>query len=154
MGVEGCLACDLADGRRPLPGGVIHETDHWLVEHTVGSLGIGTLIVKPRRHVVHVWEIDGDEAAELGALLRQAAAVVAELAEPEQVYVCLWSHAGGTPVHIHFVVQPVGRSAMESFGAYGPGLQVAMFEAGEEPDEAAVEEFAGRARPLFAAEVA
>lgn len=27
----------------------IHETTHWLVEHCVGPLGLGTLIVKPRR---------------------------------------------------------------------------------------------------------
>lgn len=100
----GCLACDLAAGRRELPGGRIHETDHWLVEHCVGPLGIGTLIVKPRRQVVHVRELSAPEAAELGPLLRRVAAVIAELARPEQVYVGLWSHAGGRPVHVHWVV--------------------------------------------------
>jgi ATP adenylyltransferase len=52
--VEGCLACDLYGGRVDLPGGVIHDSSRWVVEHTVGPLGVGTLIVKPRRHVVHV----------------------------------------------------------------------------------------------------
>jgi hypothetical protein len=45
--MDGCLACDLAEGRLPLPGGRIHETTHWLVEHCVGPLAVGTLIVKP-----------------------------------------------------------------------------------------------------------
>lgn len=28
---DGCLACDLAAGRRPLPGGRIFRTEFWLV---------------------------------------------------------------------------------------------------------------------------
>lgn len=149
MGIDGCLACDLADGRLPLPGGVVHATDHWLVEHCVGPLPVGTLIVKPQRHVVHVWDLDEDEAAELGPLLRTASAVVADITAPEQVYVCLWSHAGGKPGHIHFVVQPVSREAMDTHQAYGPPLQVAMFAVGEMPDRAAVEAFCERARRRF-----
>mgnify|MGYP006174812863 CR=1 FL=1 len=38
-----------------------------------------------------------------------SAAVVAELVQPDQIYVSLWSHAGGVPCHIHFVVQPITR---------------------------------------------
>jgi diadenosine tetraphosphate (Ap4A) HIT family hydrolase len=151
MGVEGCLPCDLADGRVPLPGGVIHETDRWLVEHTVGSLGLGTLIVKPKRHVVHVWELAVEEGSELGPLLRDTAAVVAELTSPDQVYVCLWSHHGGVPVHVHFVVQPVSVEQRELHGP-GPALQVAMFAAGELSPGDEVEAFAARARAAFARE--
>jgi diadenosine tetraphosphate (Ap4A) HIT family hydrolase len=99
--VEGCLACDLAEGRLPLPGGVIHESDYWFVEHTVGPLILGTLILKPKRHVMRVSDLSAREAAELGPLLLRAAAVVDELVQPDQVYTCLWSHTGGTPVHIH-----------------------------------------------------
>jgi hypothetical protein len=69
--MEGCLACDLAEGRLPLPGGVIHEGSHWLVEHCVGPLGVGTLLVKPKRHVTRVAELTDEEAAELGPLLRR-----------------------------------------------------------------------------------
>ncbi len=36
------------------PGGCVHETANWFVDHCVGPLGAGTLIVKPKRHVVHV----------------------------------------------------------------------------------------------------
>jgi ATP adenylyltransferase len=58
-----------------LPGGRIHETTHWRVEHCVGPLGLGTLIVKPRRHVTRVADITDDEAAELGPLLRATSRV-------------------------------------------------------------------------------
>jgi diadenosine tetraphosphate (Ap4A) HIT family hydrolase len=149
VGVEGCLACDLTAGRLPLPGGRIHETEYWIVEHCVGPLGVGTLLVKPRRHVVSVGELREAEAAELGPLLARTAAVVEGLVEPEQVYVGLWSHAGRVRVHIHFVVQPATSEAITAVGAYGPALTTGMFERGEQPDAAAVQAFSDRARVAF-----
>ena len=141
-----CLACDLASGRVPLPGGAIHQTKSWRVEHCVGPLGVGTLLVKPKRHVLRVSELTDAESAELGPLLQRTAAVVDDLLHPEQVYVCLWSHAGGAPVHIHYVVQPVTRELIERHGAHGPRLQAAMFQADAPPPANAVEQFADRAR--------
>lgn len=143
------MACDLADGTLPLPGGRLHETTHWLVEHCVGPLGLGTLIVKPRRHVTSVADLSRDEASELGPVLRSASAVARELVQAEQVYNCLWSHAGGVPVHIHYVVQPVTKDLMERYASHGPALQVAMFVEGEVPNADRVEEIAGRARAAF-----
>jgi diadenosine tetraphosphate (Ap4A) HIT family hydrolase len=145
----GCLACRLAAGSAPLPGGVIHRTGGWSVEHCIGPLGVGTLIIKPMRHVQHVADLTASEAAELGPLLKLATECVTELANPEQVYVCLWSHAERRPGHIHFVVQPIDASTMARFDAHGPALQVAMFSAGEQPDRSAVEAFAERARRWF-----
>jgi diadenosine tetraphosphate (Ap4A) HIT family hydrolase len=145
--VEDCLACELLDGRRPCPGGSIDETERWAVEHCVGPLGVGTLIVKPKRHVVHVWDLDAEEAAELGPLLRRTAGAVAETFDPHQVYVCLWSHAENVPGHIHWVVQPVAAS--EDPGRRGPQLQAAMFEDGEPPDPTAVEIAADRLRAVL-----
>lgn len=145
-----CIACELADGRRPLPGGRIFASDHWLVEHCVGPLGLGCLIVKPKRHVTSVADLEGYEAAELGPLLQRASMVARDLVGAQQIYNCLWSHAGGIPGHIHFVVQPITAEQVESFGCYGPDLQVAMFDTGVVPDGAAVLELADRARGLFA----
>jgi diadenosine tetraphosphate (Ap4A) HIT family hydrolase len=147
--VPGCIACDLTAGREPLPGGVIADTDAWRVEHTVGPLGVGTLIVKPLRHIVYMADLTPEEGAELGPLLRTASAVVTDLLRPEQVYVCLWSHARGEPGHLHFVVQLVSRQTMETHGVYGPSLQIAMFEAGEELPEPEVKEFSDRARAAW-----
>jgi diadenosine tetraphosphate (Ap4A) HIT family hydrolase len=144
--MQGCFACDLTRGRIHLPGGSIHRTGHWVVEHCAGPLGVGTLIVKPTRHVIHIADLTAAEAAELGPLLQRASSVVTQLARPEQVSVCLWSHG---PVHIHFVVQPVDTDLMTEFSAHGPKLQVAMFESGVELDEVLVEAFADAARPLF-----
>ena len=147
---DDCLACDLAAGRRPLPGGLIHRTESWLIEHCVGPLGLGTLIVKPERHVTAVADLSYAEAAELGPLLQQASWVASQVVDAEQVYNCLWSHEGGVPGHIHYVVQPVTRQQMSAYGCHGPRLQVAMYGAGLTPDAGKVATVADQARRVFA----
>jgi diadenosine tetraphosphate (Ap4A) HIT family hydrolase len=140
----GCLACELTFGVRELPGGAIYETDIWRVEHCVGPLGVGTLIVKPIRHVLHVADLTAAEAAELGPLLWRAAQVVSELSTPAQVYVSLWSSG---PVHIHWVVQPV--TSDQEAGARGPFLQAAMFASAVELDHREAAGYAERARAAW-----
>ncbi len=149
--MDDCLACALAAGREPLPGGLIYRTDSWLVEHCVGPLGLGTLIVKPQRHVTAVADLTAAETAELGPLLQQASRVVGRLVDADQVYNCLWSHAGGVPVHIHYVIQPVTRQLMAEYECHGPDLQTAMFKADVVPDAHEVALVADQARRLFAA---
>jgi diadenosine tetraphosphate (Ap4A) HIT family hydrolase len=144
-----CLACDLTHGHAALPGGRLHQTSRWVVEHCVGPLGLGSLIVKPFRHVTSVAELDDQEVAELGPLLRQASRVAAELVGAEQVYNCLWSHAGGTPGHVHYVVQPVTQRQVAETGRYGPALQMQMFGDDRTPSDAGIAELAARARDLF-----
>lgn len=112
----------------------------------VGPLGVGTLIVKPSRHVVHVADLTEGEADELGPLLRRTSSVITRLAPSAQIYVCLWSHG---PAHIHFVVQPVSEELMSRLGARGPALQVAMFGSDPAPDPMAVTDFADAARLEF-----
>ena len=46
------MACQLTSGERDLAGGRIFQTEHWVVEHCAGTLGVGTLILKPLRHIV------------------------------------------------------------------------------------------------------
>ncbi len=149
--VDDCFACSLATGRTPLPGGRIHETTHWLVEPCIGPLGAATMIVKPRRHVTAVAELTDGEAAELGPLLRNASKVAAGLVAAEQVYNCLWSHAGGEPGHLHYVIQPATADEMARFRAHGPFLQTAMFDRGEPASLQEIEAAAEAARAAFTA---
>lgn len=147
--VEGCLACDLTRGRRDLPGGPLHATEHWAVEHCIGPFGVGALIVKPLRHCEHVWELSADEAAELGPLLRLATSVVAGLLAPDQVFVTLWSFADWRPGHIHFVLQPAWSEMRQTYEHPGPCLQRDMLHQNGPPPPDEVEAFAERARRAF-----
>jgi ATP adenylyltransferase len=74
--VVGCLGCDLLAGRRPLPRGIVHQTAGWVVNHVVGPMNLGTLIVGPKEHIVAVADLDDTAAAELGPVLRDTARVV------------------------------------------------------------------------------
>ena len=144
-----CYACQLTAGQKDLPGGHIHHTQHWVVEHCAGPLGVGTLIVKPVLHCLHFWELTSQEMAEMGPLLHEVSQVISELLQPDQVYVCLWSHAGWQPQHLHFVVQPSWEHLKNISEKPGPFLQAAMFRAGEILNRTAVEQFCERARAAF-----
>jgi diadenosine tetraphosphate (Ap4A) HIT family hydrolase len=144
--LEACLACDLSSGRQALPGGRIFATEDWVVEHCVGPLGVGTLVLKPLRHCTAVASLSPSECAQLGPLLQQTAACVRELTGADQVYVCLWSHADWVPGHIHFVVQPVWAHLRREHAAPGPTLQAELFATGRLPPAHEVEALCGRAR--------
>jgi ATP adenylyltransferase len=146
-----CLACDLIDHPERVPGGRIATLGQWVVEHCVGPLGVGTVVVKPIRHVIHLADLDLTETAELGPVLTRVTRAVTLASSdlghpPSQVYACLWSHAQREPGHIHFVVQPVDAALMERFDAHGPELQVQMFRSDEQMDATLMAEAADRIR--------
>jgi diadenosine tetraphosphate (Ap4A) HIT family hydrolase len=147
--VGNCLACDLINGKRDLPGGRIYQTTHWVVEHCIGPFGVGTLIVKPFRHCTHLWELTDEETEELGPLLSLVSKTIRTVLEPDQVYVCLWSHAGWEPGHIHFVVQPSWNRLQAEHERPGPFLQVDMCEADVLPNRESVEAFVARAKEIM-----
>lgn len=147
--MHGCLACDLACGRQPLPGGRILSTKYWIVEHCIGSLGLGTLIVKPGRHVTHLSDLTEGEAAELGPLLCHTSSVIQDIVDSNQVYSCLWSHSRGVPSHIHYVLQPVTYKQTTDLSAFGPWLQVSMLDRNVLPDPSEVDRIAVLARRAF-----
>lgn len=144
-----CMACRLTAGEVDLPGGRVFQTDQWVVEHCVGSLGVGTLILKPMRHIVGLADMSSAEAALLGPLLQRISSIIRTLTEADQIYTCLWSHADWRPGHIHFVLQPVWNGLQSRYPAPGPALQMAMFKESDPLDREAVQAFCDRARAAF-----
>ena len=143
---EACLACDLSAGKHPLPGGTVHRGEHWTVEHCIGPLGVGTLIVKPLRHVTRFADLTPEEVADFGPLLHAVTRALCEELGPDQTYICEWSHAGWVAGHIHFVVQPAWNRDRERFEHPGPFTQVEMFRAAVPLDEAEIAAFCERMR--------
>jgi diadenosine tetraphosphate (Ap4A) HIT family hydrolase len=143
---DACHACQILAGKVDLPGGPILQTTAWVVEHELGPLGVGTLLVKPIRHCIHLGQLTDEEAVELGPLLKATSGTVQRLTGCDQVYVCLWAHSGWRPVHVHFIVQPAWDDFRHNYPRPGPFVQSAMFEAATAPDRQLVEEFCERAR--------
>ena len=146
-----CRACQVISGEKQTSGGIVHQTSHWWVEHPIGRFGLGTLFVKPKRHVGRLVDVTDDEIAEMGPLLVAATRVVGELVPNEQIYCNLWSYADGAPVHLHFVVQPLTSDLLTSYGVTGPRLQAAMLDGHPTSTTDEVEQMAERARAAFAA---
>jgi len=144
-----CYACRLTDGTEPLPGGRIYATKSWVVEHCTGPLGVGTLIVKPFRHCLHVGDLTAEEAQEIGPLLQRISQAVRAVTQADQVYVCSWSHMGWQPVHIHFVVQPAWNCWREAYDHPGPFVQAAMFQAANAPPRSEVQEVCREVKRLL-----
>lgn len=144
-----CLACNLMSGKVELPGGRIYEKAYWVVEHCIGPFGVGTLIVKPKRHCVHFWELKVEETNELGPLLQRASATIRAILKPDQVYICLWSHAGWQPGHLHFVLQPSWNRLQQRYHRPGPSMQVDMARAEMYPPQKEVEAFARKAKEVI-----
>jgi len=120
-----------------------------VVEHCIGAFGVGTLIIKPFRHCLHIWGLTGEESQEIGPLLQQVTATIRAILKPDQVYICLWSHSGWEPVHLHFVLQPSWNDFQRDHKDPGPYLQVDMLNARVYPAREEVEAFAERAREVI-----
>lgn len=147
--MEGCLGCDLTEGRLELPGSRVYATKHWVVEPAVGPHLLGTLIVKPFRHCTGFWDLTDEETEELGPLLQRVGATIHAILKPDQVYICLWSHADWKPGHLHFFIQPSWNHLQQKHKQPGPFLQVEIFEANLQPPRGDIEEFAERARQII-----
>ena len=150
MDVEGCLGCDVVSGRLQVPGGLLHQSDHWVVNHVVGSMNLGTLVLSPRDHVVAVADLTVEAADELGPLLRRTAKVVESILEPEQTYVSSWAHGEQGRKHLHIVVQPVTSETVAEYdGALSEQLQAKMLLAGKESARDEVERFCQQAASVL-----
>jgi ATP adenylyltransferase len=149
--MAGCLGCEIAAGGCDVPGGIVHQTGCWIVNHAVGRLNLGTLVVAPREHVVAVADLDDVAVVELGPLLRDAARIVEAICRPEQTYVCVWSHGQTERRHLHILVQPVTAALVAQYGGLrSEQLQVKVMTTGEPPDPGDVERFCADARQRFA----
>lgn len=150
MDVLGRLGCDLLAGRREPPGGIVHETRSWVVNHAVGSMNLGTLVLSPREHIVAVADLSDQAVAELGSLLRRTAQVVEAILKPEQTYVASWAHGHEGRKHLHIAVQPVTTETVREYGgALSEQLQAKMLLSAREPAREDIKGFCSRARQMF-----
>ena len=103
-GVEGCMACDVLEGRLEAPGGTILRERGWVLDHSVSPCVLrGWLILKPERHVEHVAELTAEESAALGPLIQRASRALMTTLGAERVYVM---SMGEVVQHVHVYLVP------------------------------------------------
>jgi diadenosine tetraphosphate (Ap4A) HIT family hydrolase len=102
--MSGCLACDLLDGTRSVPGGTVLDDEYWVAEHCLGPFGPGAFVVKTKAHRDSLWTMTDAEAERLGPILRRVSRAIVDALGAERVYVTMWVDA--PPHHMHLVLWP------------------------------------------------
>lgn len=95
-----CLLCD-GDATDARFGRIrVWEDDLWRLSLSGRGYVRGFGYLEPKRHVPHVTDLDGDEAATFGTVLARVTSALREAAEAELVYVYVFG--GGIPhLHVH-----------------------------------------------------
>ncbi len=121
---NGCFTCDVNAGRRGPPGATIYEDDHWIADHGVDLLVRGYVVLKPKRHVHELADLNPEEAVTLGPIMQAILAAMRRALATERIYVCSFAE---TVHHLHFHLLP--RYA--DMPGLGPDLLPALFAGNE-----------------------
>jgi diadenosine tetraphosphate (Ap4A) HIT family hydrolase len=105
-------------GQAPAWDAII-RTGRWDVVHSYDTSLLGWLVLVPVRHLVGVEELTGEEAAELGALLRLTSRFLKQDTGCLKTYVMQFAEHPDHP-HVHFHVVP--RHADLPADHRGPGI--------------------------------
>ena len=86
--METCFICRKHKGQEPAPPcGYIYEDEHWMVCHAPGKLGpLGTLFIESKRHFLDYSEMNEEESASLGNVMKKIYRELKIHADAERVY--------------------------------------------------------------------
>jgi diadenosine tetraphosphate (Ap4A) HIT family hydrolase len=118
----GCGTCERIRqrdaGKAPLWDAIL-RTDAWDVVHSYDTSLLGWMVLVPRRHVLSVDELTGDEARELGRLIQKVSAALKAEVACAKTYVMQFAEHPEHP-HVHFHVVPRRADLPEAHK--GPGI--------------------------------
>ena len=102
-GMSDCVMCRSVEGDPDLMREQVWEDDLWRLTTAVQSEVAGFSYLEPKRHVRYIEELDGPEAATLGAVLARCCAALKQVTAAERVYVYVF---GGSVDHLHLHLAP------------------------------------------------
>jgi diadenosine tetraphosphate (Ap4A) HIT family hydrolase len=95
-----CLLCDGERAEGTLNRAIVWEDELWRLSMPRRGYTTGFGYLEPKRHVPHITDLDGAEAATFGPILARVASALKEAAGAEIVYVYIFG--GGIPhLHVH-----------------------------------------------------
>ena len=98
-----CAICLGPDGDAELERIHVWEDRLWRLSMSLSGATTGFAYLEPKRHIAHITDLDGDEAATLGATLARVSTALKEAANAEIVW--LYVFGGGIP-HLHVHLAP------------------------------------------------
>lgn len=103
MASDDCILCDPARAEAELDRVTVWEDRLWRLSMSTSGYTLGFGYLEPIRHVPHLEDLDGDEAASLGATLARVTRALKDAADAQRVYVYVFG--GGVP-HLHIHLAP------------------------------------------------
>ena len=85
------------------PRFIIHETDHWILNHHMSSALPGYLMLGSRTHANSLADLPECALAELGGLLAAVQKAIESRLKPKWIYINRFGHVPGYPIHFHFI---------------------------------------------------
>lgn len=98
-----CVLCRAEQGDAELNRVEVWRDDLWRLTISLESEVPGFAYLEPHRHIPHITDLDGPEAASLGAVLAKTTGALREATNAELVYIYVFG--GGVP-HLHLHLAP------------------------------------------------
>jgi diadenosine tetraphosphate (Ap4A) HIT family hydrolase len=98
-----CLLCQGAAGDAELERIQVWEDAHWRLTMSLVAEVPGFSYLEPKRHIPHVTDLDGEEAATFGEVLARITRVLRDETGAALVYVYIF---GGSITHLHVHLAP------------------------------------------------
>lgn len=139
-----CLTCQFNEKADEELGGVVWQTRFWRVEHAVGTITEGTMVVKSKSHEEWLYDLTQAEILELGPVLAKVEKAIQEVTGADRVYKAMWAEQSR---HVHFVLMPVTEELRQSFGGLKASkLQAEMSSQNRQLDKEKASQLAGQIR--------
>lgn len=85
------------------PAFIIHETEHWILNHHMSSKLPGYLVLGARSNVGSLAELPDGALAEMGVLLARIQKTLQSELQPKWLYISRFGHDPGFPIHFHYI---------------------------------------------------
>ncbi|QRY77399.1 HIT family protein [Pseudomonas sp. PDNC002] len=85
------------------PSHVIHQTEHWLLNHHLGSALPGYLMLGSTQPVDSLADLPEEALAEMGVLMARVQRTLEQCLQPKWLYIGRFGHSPGFPIHFHFI---------------------------------------------------
>ena len=85
------------------PAFVLHQTEHWLLNHHLASKLPGYLMLGAKAPIDSLADMPEAALAELGGLLAKIQRVMEAQLQPKWLYISRYGHMPGFPLHFHFI---------------------------------------------------
>ena len=113
--MEGCVICAGPHGDAEMQREQVWADELWRLTTSVGpgDPTPGFSYLEPKRHIAHITDLDGPEAATFGVVLARCAAALKQATNAELVYVYIFG--GGIPhLHVHLAPHVAGDALNDS----------------------------------------